>query len=358
MSKRGTDALGIGEKEHIVQDRDLPGVQGSYPGHEIEARKRASTLIRRIKEETDPRPSSPSAELTVAELAQRYMEYATVSCKTQTIDSYGMIIDTQIVPALGERKIGSVRRADVAALHYALNDRPGMANNTVQVLAQMFRKAGQWRLIPEGSNPCRGIRKYPLRVRNRYLTRDEYCRLGRALKQAEADGSVSGSAAAALRLLVLTGCRRNEILTLRWDDVDFSARELRLRDSKTGPCMVALTSAVETVLNGIARIPGNPWVIVSPRRGRRLMSLQPAWEKVRSLTGLEDVRLHDLRHSYASRALALGESLTAIGRLLNHGKIETTARYSHLMLDAEKAAAGRVGDAIGSQIQGRRAGSI
>ena len=346
--------LDIGEKEHMVRDRDLHGVRGACPDHQIEARNRASALIRRIKEGTDLNGSSPSAEPTVAELAQRYMKlHATVSCKTQTIESYRMIINTQIVPALGERKIGSVRRADVATLHFALHDRPGMANRTVQILAQMFRKAGQWGLIPEGTNPCQGIPKYPLRVRNRYLTKDEYRRLGRALRRVEADGSVSGSAAAALRLLILTGCRRNEILTLRWDDVDFSARELRLRDSKTGPCMVALTSAVETVLKGIARMHGNPWVIVGRRRGRRLMTLQPAWEKVRSLAELEDVRLHDLRHSYASRALALGESLTAIGKLLNHGRIDTTAQYSHLMLDAEKAAAARVGDAIGSRIQRR-----
>ena len=173
------------------------------------------------------------------------------------------------------------------------------------------------------------------------------------LKEAEADGSIFEPAVAAMRLLILTGCRSSEILTLRWDDVDLSARELRLRDSKTGPCMVALTAAVETVCNGIARMRGNPWVIVGRRRGGHLMSLQYSWERVRSAAGLEDVRLHDLRHSYASRALALGESLSVIGRLLNHGKIETTAQYSHLMLDAEKAAAARVGDAIGSQIESR-----
>ena len=379
ITKRSTDALGIGEKEYIVWDRDLPGfgvrvlttgrkvfvVQARGPGGSkrlsigrhgdltaAQARKRASELIRHIKEGSELKWSAPSAEPTVTELAQRYLKsHAAVSCRAQTVESYRMIIDTRIVPALGELKIGSVRRMDVAALHDALHDRPGMANRTVQILAQMFRKAGQWGLIPDGSNPCRGIRKYPLRVRNRYLTKDEYRRLGRALKQTEADGSVSRPATAALRLLILTGCRLSEILTLRWDDVDFSARELRLRDSKTGPCMVALTSAVETVLNGIARIPDNPWVIVSPRRGRHLTSLQPAWEKIKSLAGLDDVRLHDLRHSYASRALALGENLTMIGKLLNHGKIDTTARYSHLMLDAERAAAARIGDAIESQIQ-------
>ena len=138
-------------------------------------------------------------------------------------------------------------------------------------------------------------------------------------------------AVAAIRLLLLTGCRRSEILTLRWDDVDRTAGELRLRDSKTGPRMVPLARAVAAVLDGIARAPGNPWVIVGQRRNDRLTKLDNYWQPIRAKARLEDVRIHDLRHSYASRALALGESLPAIGKLLGHRKVSTTARYVHLM---------------------------
>ena len=297
-------------------------------------------------------------EVTVAHVARRYLRsHVAVNCKPKTMELYRTVIDNHIVPALGERPIGAVRRSDVAALHHALHDRPAVANSTVQVLSQLFRKAQQWGLAPERGNPCRAVRKYKLRLRNRHLSRDEYRRLGQALREGEAEGRVSAPAAAALRLLILTGCRRDEILTLRWDDVDRHARELRLRDSKSGPCMVALTPAVEAVLDGIKRSRGNPWVFVGETPGSRLKTLKSVWRRVKQHAGLKDVRLHDLRHSYATRALSLGESLTMIGKLLNHAQMQSTARYAHVLVEAEKAAAARVGDRIASHVAGRRAAS-
>ena len=190
-------------------------------------------------------------------------------------------------------------------------------------------------------------------ARERFLTPDEYRRLGRVLKEAERDGSVWPPAIAAIRLLVLTGCRHSEIVSLRWDDVDRTAGELRLRDAKAGPRMVPLTEPVSAVLAGIRREPGNRWVIVGQKSGTRLSGLRHYWHSIRAKAGLDDVRLHDCRHSYASRALALGEGLPTIGKLLGHRKIATTARYAHLMRDAEKAAVTRVGDSIGAHT-GRR----
>ena len=293
---------------------------------------------------------------TVADVARRYLRsHVAVNCKPKTMELYRTVIDNHIVPTLGERPIGAVRRSDVAALHHALHDRPAAANSTVQVLSQLYRKAQQWGLAPEGVNPCRTVRKYRLRLRNRHLARDEYRRLGQALRDGESEGWVSAPAAAALRLLILTGCRRDEILTLRWDDVDRHARELRLRDSKSGPCMVALTPAVEAVLDGIPRVRGSPWVIVGEAPGSRLRTLKSVWRRVKRRAGLDDVRLHDLRHSYATRALALGEGLTMIGKLLNHAQMQSTARYAHVLAEAEKAAAARVGDRIAAHVAGRRA---
>ena len=314
--------------------------------------------MRGIKRGEDPGTEPPSPEATVADVARRYLRsHVAVNCKPRTMELYRTVIDCHIVPALGERPIGAVRRSDVAALHYALRDRPAVANSTIQVLSQLFRKAQQWGLAPERRNPCRSVRKYRLRLRNRHLTRDEYRRLGQALRDGEADGSVARPAATALRLLILTGCRRDEILTLRWDDVDRHSRELRLRDSKSGPCMVALTQAAEGVLDGIRRTPGNPWVIVGEAPGTRLMTLKSTWRRVKQRAGLHDVRLHDLRHSYATRALALGESLTMIGKLLNHAQMQSTARYAHIMVDAERASAARVGDSIAAHVAGRAAAS-
>ncbi len=133
--------------------------------------------------------------------------------------------------------------------------------------------------------------------------------MGRVLGALETERKVSASAAAAFRLLMLTGCRRNEVLTLRWEDVDLDAGELRMRDAKTGGRSVALSPAATKVLATMPRLQDNPWVIAGPRPGRRLSSLNGRWLVVRARAGLEDVRIHDLRHSFASRALALGESL-------------------------------------------------
>ena len=140
---------------------------------------------------------------------------------------------------------------------------------------------------------------------------------------------------------------------MRWDDVDRTAGELRLRDAKTGSRMVPMTAPVAAVLDGIRREPGNPWVIVGKTPGGRVANVPHYWHRIRAQAGLDDLRLHDCRHSYASRALALGESLPTIGKPLGHRKVSTTARYAHLMRGAEKVAATRVGDSIGAHLARR-----
>ena len=192
-----------------------------------------------------------------------------------------------------------------------------MANRVVAVLGKIFGLAEAWGLRPDGGNPCRFIRKYKEAGRERFLSEEEFRRLGRVLDEAGSGGGVSPHAVAAVRLL-LTGCRKSEVLTLRWEDVDLEAGELRLRDSKTGARPVPLSPAAAAVLSNLPRLPGNPWVITGRKPGARMVNLLTPWRVLRARAGLDDVRIHDLRHSYASRALALGESLPMIGRLLGH----------------------------------------
>ena len=151
---------------------------------------------------------------------------------------------------------------------------------------------------------------------------------------------------------MLTGCRLGEIMTLKWDYVDMRAREFRLPDSKTGAKIVHFGDAVAKILKEIERIEGNPWVITGKLEGARLTDLQHPWRRIRARAGLPDLRIHDLRHSYASGALALGEGLPMIGKLLGHTQIQTTARYAHLANDPIKAAAGKVSDFIASVATG------
>ena len=317
-----------------------------------EARKRAAVVIDRIKRGEDPVPAPPEPELTVAELSEHFLRsHVKVHCKTNTAATYRCVINKYILPTLGVMSINEVGRREISALHHRLRDTPVMANRTVKILSRMFSLAEAWERLPPGRNPCRSVRRYKERSRERFLTPEEFRRLGRVLRDAEADGSVWPPAIAAIRLLMLTGCRKNEILTLRWEDVDRTAGELRLRDAKAGPRMAPLTPAVGAVLDAIPRLPGSPWVIVGQKPGASLSNLDYYWQPIRAQAGLDDVRIHDLRHSYASRALALGESLPTIGKLLGHSQVSTTARYAHLMRDAEKEAATRVGDSIGAHLE-------
>ena len=201
------------------------------------------------------------------------------------------------------------------------------------------------------------MKKYRNRSCERFLSEEEFRRLGRVLSELEAEGKISASGIAAFRLLMLTGCRRNEILTLRWEDVDLEAGELRLRDAKTGARLVALSPAARKVLVALPRLPDNPWVITGSRAGGRLANLNAQWVVVRRRAGLEDVRIHDLRHSFASRALALGESLTMIGKLLGHRQVQTTARYAHLARESVKTSAARVAESIAADIEKPRTAS-
>ena len=278
------------------------------------------------------------------------------NCNAHTAGIYRGSLENHILPALGMMPLAMVETAHVAALHYRLRETPRAANRALSVLSKMFSLAAAWGLVADGTNPCRGVRKYKEKKRERFLTRDEYRRLGRVLAEAEAEaeagveGAVSPYAIAALRLLMLTGCRLNEILTLRWDDIDRTAGEFRLRDGKTGARMVPLTPTAETVLAGIARVPDNPWVIVGKKPNTHLSTITADWYRLRAHAGLNDVRIHDLRHSYASRALAAGESLSMIGKLLGHADIQSTARYAHLARETERLSAARVGGSIGADI--------
>ena len=378
LTKRAVDALKVEGKDAVFWDRDLAGfgvrvhptgrkvyvVQTRGPGgpkrvtlgrhgelSTDEARKRAVPVIDRIKRGEAPTPKPPEPALTVTELAERFMRvHVETHLKPSTTASYRFLLEKHILPALGRMEIEQVGRAQVSALHHSLRGTPSMANGSVGVLSRMFSLAETWELLPPGNNPCRTVRPYRMRRRERFLSDEEFRRLGKTIKDTEADGSVWPPALAAIRLLMLTGCRRSEILNLHWDDVDHTAGELRLRDAKTGPRMVPLTTPALRVLDGIARSEGNPWVFPGQNGANRPLNLTDYWERIRVSAGLDDVRIHDLRHSYASRALALGEGLSAIGKLLGHNKVSTTARYAHLMRDAEKEAAARVGESIGAHL--------
>ena len=354
LSGFGVRVYPSGTKVYLVQTRSggksrrvTIGRHGVLTAEQ--ARRKAAQLIARIKAGEEPARSQspPDAGPTIAEVAERYMkEHVAVRCKPSTARACRSTLDRYLLPAFGARPLGTIGREEVAALQYRLHKTPTMANRVVDLLSRLFNMAEAWGVAPDGGNPCRFVQKYKERSCERFLSEEEFGRLGRVLDELEAEGKVSANAVAAIRLLMLTGCRRGEIVTLRWEDVDLEAGELRLRDAKTGPRQVALSPAAVRVLSAIRRHADNPWVIAGRKPGSRLSNLNVSWLVVRARAGLEDVRLHDLRHSFASRALALGESLSMIGKLLGHRKVQTTARYAHLAQDSVKVSAARVAESL------------
>ena len=353
----GVRVYPTGRKVYVVQTRagGKDGKRVTVGRHGVitaeEARRRAALIVARIKAGEEPIPEPMAMTLangpTVAELAAVYLEEVVgVRLKPASAKSYRGVIEKHILPALGRKPALSVDHAAVIALHHGLGKMPAAANRAVEMLFRIYRAAEERELIPEGSNPCRQIAMNRQRRHERFLTDEEFRRLGRVLDEAERSGDGIMYAAMAVRLLLLTGCRKSEILNLRWDRVDLEAREMRLADNKTGPRTVQLSPAAAEVLARVPRVDGNTHVIPGTGRDNSMTNLQRHWVRIRKRAGLDDMRLHDCRHSFASRALALGESLPMIGRLLGHSQVATTARYAHLARDSVHEAARRVSDRI------------
>jgi integrase len=201
----------------------------------------------------------------------------------------------------------------------------------------MFNLAEVWGLRPDGSNPCRHVPKYREKKRERYLSQAELRRLGAVLSDCEADGSESPFVIAAFRLLILTGCRLGEIQTLEWEFITPNGMELP--DSKTGARRIPLPQAARAVLSALPRLSDNPYVIAGKVAGQHITDLQHPWRRIRALAGLDDVRIHDLRHTYASNAVSSGMPIQMVGRLLGHTQLQTTMRYAHLADDPVRRAA-------------------
>jgi integrase len=285
--------------------------------------------------------------ITLAELGARFLqEYVPRHCKPRTAEEYRRSVDQYINPILGRHRIQDVTRADVARLHHQFGDRPYQANRALAVMSKMMNLAEAWGLRLDGSNPVRHVKKYREDKRERYLTKQELQRLGGVLAEAQNESTESPFVIAAIGLLVLTGARLTEILTLRWEHVDVENEVLRLPDSKTGPKMIYLNAAATDLLRMLPRLSQNPYVIVGRNDGARLINLQKPWRRIRAKAGLNDIRIHDLRHSFASVAAGAGMSLPLIGKLLGHSQPVTTARYAHLASDPIRAAANLIGTEI------------
>jgi integrase len=343
-----------GVKSYILQYRTMTGVSrrvtiGQHGRLTAdEARTQAKIQLGRVARGDDPAAEKANARdgISFAAFAERYFsDHAATKKKPSSVRMDRINLQKHILPVLGRKRLDTLGRADVIRLHQSMRDTPGAANRCFALLSKMMNLAERWGDRPDGSNPCRHVEKYRENKRNRFLSAAELARLGAACQRCEQDGTISPSFLALVRLLIFTGARLSEIQKAQWDWVDFETGVLRLPDSKTGAKLIMLPAPALEVLARQVRVDGNPYIITG-ENGRYLVNVWKQWAILREVAQLKDVRLHDLRHSFASIGAAGGMSLNIIGGLLGHRQTQTTLRYAHLAADPLRAAANQIAGAI------------
>lgn len=307
-----------------------PGI-GSYGSVTTDqARKIAKLWTAEVVRGGDPggQRASDRESPTMANLCERYLvEYAVPPRKKlSSIAEDERNIRLHVLPALGSKKVASITDADIAKLQRSMQKTPAGANRVRSLLSKIFVLAEAWKMRPHGSNPCRYVKPFPEVKRERFLSGEELGRLAQTLSQCQE----SRSAVAAIKLLIFTGCRRSEILTLEWDWIDLDRAFMALPDSKTGAKEVLLPAPALQVLRGIDRVDENPYVIVGRHGRNHLTDIERPWQRIRKAAGLQDVRLHDLRHTFAGTGASAGLPLAVISKMLGHSSISVTERYAHL----------------------------
>jgi integrase len=314
------------------------------------ARREAKRILGLVAEGKDPadKKKKDRSAPTISALADRFLEeHVEAKSKDRTHIEYKRLVERIVKPELGRLKVDDVRPSDIEKLHLKFRATPYQANRLVALLSKMFNWSGR-----RGErNPCVGVERFAEQKRRRYLSSAELARLGGALAQAEELKLTSPYVVAAIRLLVFTGARLTEILTLRWDHVDLERGLLNLADSKTGAKTIYLNAAARRLLITLPHLEDNPFVVPGERQRKHLVNLEKPWRKIRDLAELPDVRLHDLRHSFASVGAGAGLGLPVIGALLGHAQPATTARYAHLASDPLQQAADVIGERLESAMR-------
>lgn len=360
-----------------------------------QAREQAKSILGQVAIGRDPAAersanrlaaANRQDRLTVEALGELFLrDHVATKRKARTSEGYESLLRRHLCPALGARAAEDVTRADVARFHGRLSARPHTANRTVALVSSMYSFAAKRGLVPEGFNPARGIEKYREEGRERYLTGDELQRLGAALVDAETDGIpwviddtnpkakhtpkawkdqrelLDPDAVAAIRLLLFTGARLREVLHLRWQHVDLERGLLFLPDSKTGKKTIVLGAAAVEVLEALAtrsgvgagqKPPADQIVVRGQSDDRPRADLKRPWSSIRRHAKLDGVRLHDLRHTFASIGAGASLGLPIVGRLLGHSQPQTTARYAHLDADPLRRAANLIGEQLEAALGG------
>jgi integrase len=356
---------------------------GSYGVITVDqARDRAKRELGAITEGADPALTRrlDNTLPTVSELGTEFLAHVRVHRKPRTASEYDRLWRKHVEPTLGSMKVAAVTTTDVERLHNQLRTTPYVANRVVTLLGSFFAFAERKEVRRRHDRPVEGIQYFRETPRERFLTQEEFERLGDAIARAESEGlrpapkdrkrprskatekhrpknwdvpkPAAPQAIAALRLLLLTGCRSGEILSLKWEDVDLDRGFLRLPDTKTGKSVRPLGQAAAALLRTLPRDPASPYVLPGKKPGTHFATIAHTWRAVRHAAELDGVRPHDLRHSFASVSALAGDPLAITRSLLGHKNIATTERYAHLSDDPVRQSADRTAGAISAWLNG------
>ncbi len=310
------------------QRKPTLGVHGTITCEQ--ARQMAQEWLSQARNGHDPLEMRQirSKSQTVADLVEEFMDrYAPSHMKPATQDAARDFYDRLVVPDLGRLKVTNVTRADISRLHANLAGTPYQANRVLAAVSNLFNRAEEWGYRDDGTNPCRHIKPYPEKARERSLDTHEIRRLNKVLARHQEKNLY---AVAFVRLALMTGARKNELLKLRWSDVDLKRGRLHLPDSKTGKRAIALSDPARDLLATLPKVKSNPHVLIGAKEGAHLVNVNKFWLRVRREADLQDVRIHDLRHTFASIGVSNGVPLSVVGKLLGHKHASTTSRYAHL----------------------------
>jgi integrase len=373
LSGFGVKVLENGNRKYVVKYRAGGGGRGAQQrwltlgAHGAitceQARSLAQQALAAVSRGDDPqseklkRRSAP----TMRDVWTRFATEQLPLKKPSTARSYEQQWSDIIEPAFGATRADKLTRAEIDRLHKRMGSTPYQANRTLALISRLMSLAEAWEWRAAGDNPCKHVEKFKEKARERYLTGDELSRLGAALNEMVESGELTREAATAVRLLLLTGARLNEILTARWEWVNMERFTIDLPDSKTGKKPIYLSAAAIALLDeqgGATRHPDSPFILPGRTRGKPLNNLSKPWARVCERIGLTGVRLHDLRHTAASVAVGTGATLPLIGKLLGHRQAQTTQRYAHVDADPALVAANQLGDAMTSAMNGRKGKSM
>ncbi|WP_160602697.1 tyrosine-type recombinase/integrase [Pontixanthobacter aquaemixtae] len=284
---------------------------------------------------------------TIAALWDRFQAEILIQRKVQTKRDYTNLWRLLIEPKFAHHRADTLCRNDIEIWHKGYGATPYQANRALALMSRLFGLAEKWGIRQEGSNPCKGVERFVEKARERYLSSEELTRLAVTLNKMTRAKEISESAANAIRLLLLTGARLNEMLGTRTEWIDLRNRVIELPESKTGPKKIYLSQQAVDTINQQLKSVGDSAVLF-PGNGKtgRMINLRKPWQKVCEQMGLTNVRIHDLRHTAASIAARQGASLIMIGKLLGHSQAQTTLRYAHIDHEPALNAANSIGASL------------